>query len=254
LNHKYLIIVFIITVILYVIYLLKDRLIWFAKIMKITMKNINSKKKIQKLGMDARTLSNEQIEKYIQLSCNYLKKLNIDVNRRFKLNQELERYLKYSRFSEKHVLQLLNEITEYMRLDDKRIELKVNYVSSRKNLEYAGLYMGTKEQNVIVLNIKNDMTIDTVISVLAHECTHYLLLSNGIKLEDTKENEWLTDMTTIILGFEKYMIEAHKASNDIIYDTVSRRIVKKNCVGYLTNNDIKYAIKKKKVYITKKVW
>ena len=243
LNHKYLIIVFIITVILYVLYLLKDRLIWFAKIMIITLKNIKSRKKIQKLGMNKRNLSNEDIKKYIQISYNYLKKLNINTNKKFKLTKELERYLIYSRFSEKYLQELLNTIIEYIGIENNGIKLKINYISSRKNMQYAGFYLDEKAQKEIVLYIKNDMKINTVISVLIHECTHYLLLSNGIRLEDTNENEYLTDITAIVLGFEKYMLEGYKFNNDVIYDSISHRIVKKDCVGYLTYKDIKYAIK-----------
>lgn len=232
----------------YLIYLFKDYIVWFLGAAKVTFLNQKGVRDIQKKGMNNRNLKNEDIKRYIKISKEALDKLNINYNRRFILNQDLERHLRYSRFSEKYVLELLHEILEYMGLNKDNIILKVNYISSKYYVKYAGMYSEKLEHTddkQILINIQNDMTMDTVISILAHECTHHLLLSNNIKLEDRMQNECLTDVTAIVLGFGKYMVEGYKISNRVIYDEEFHRSIKKDRVGYLSYKDVKYAIKNK---------
>ena len=232
----------------YLIFLFKDYIIWFLQTAKVTFLNQKGVKDIQKEGMNKRNLKNEDIKKYIEISKKSLDELNIDYNRKFILNQDLERHLRYSRFSEKYVLELLNEILEYMGLDKEKINLKVNYISSKYYMQYAGMYSEKLEhtdEKQILINIQNDMTMDTVISILAHECTHHLLLSNNIKIENRIQNECLTDITAIVLGFGKFMVEGYKISNRVIYDEEFHRSIKKDRVGYLSYKDVKYTIKHK---------
>ena len=236
----------IVIIIVYIIFLYREYIVWFFNSLKITLKNQKGIKDIQKEGMDRRNLKDDVLKKYINLSKKCLKKLNIDINRKFILNQDLERHLRYSRFSEKYILELFNEILKYMNLNSENIDLKINYISSKYYMEYAGWYIedtNNKKLREITINIQNDMTMDTVISILAHECTHYLLMSNNIKLKERIQNECLTDVTAVVLGFGKYMVEGYKISNRVIYDEINHRSIKKDRVGYLTYKDIEYTIK-----------
>ncbi len=236
----------IVIIIVYIIFLYREYIVWFFNSLKITLKNQKGIKDIQKEGMDRRNLKDDVLKKYINLSKKCLKKLNIDINRKFILNQDLERHLRYSRFSEKYVLELFNEILKYMNLNSENITLKINYISSKYYMKYAGWYIedtNNKKLREITINIQNDMTMDTVISILAHECTHYLLMSNNIKLKERIQNECLTDVTAVVLGFGKYMVEGYKISNRVIYDEINHRSIKKDRVGYLTYKDIEYTIK-----------
>ena len=236
----------IIVLLLYIAYLYRYYILWFFQTFIITLKNKKGIKDIQKEGMDRRNLSDESIKKYIELSLDALDRIGLSCDRIFILNQDLERHLRYSRFSEKYLKELLIEILKYMNLKEENLELEVHYISSKYFPQYAGLYID-KVQNVekrkIVLNIQNDMTMDTVISVLAHECTHYLLLSSNIQIKDTKQNECLTDVTAIIVGFGKYMVEGYKISNKVVYDEINHRSIKKNRVGYLSYKDIEFVLK-----------
>lgn len=242
----------VIVVLIYLIYTFRHYIIWFFNVVKVTLKNKKTVKDLQKKGINRRNLKNEEIEEYIKYSIEKLNEKGIKIKKDFMLKPELERKLRYSRFSEKYVLELLNNILDYMELDRERVELKVNYISSKYNIDYAGAYYDTTNKtNVkqIVINIKNNMTMDTVISVLAHECTHYLLFSNGIKLEDRKRNECLTDITAIIMGYGKFMKEGYKISNQVTYDTEYYINVNKERTGYLSYKDVEYAIKKLKKYL-----
>lgn len=248
---KVYIIVAIVISIVYLIYMFRGYIRWFFETLKITFLNQKGIKDIQKEGMDKRNLSNELIEKYMDTAKKYLDRLEIDLGKEFILNQELERHLRYSRFDEKSVLKLFHEILNYLNLDKENVVLKINYISSKYAMKYAGVYSENKEDTndrKVIINIQNDMTMDTVISILAHESTHYLLLSNKIELKDRMSNECLTDITAIMLGFGKYMVEGYKISNRVIYDAEFHRSIKKDRVGYLSYKDIKYAIRKLKSY------
>jgi len=243
---KYIIIISIILIIFFWI-IFKYEILWFLKALDITRKNKKGIKDIQKLGINIRNLSNKQLKEYIKISKKYLKNLNLEKNKKFKINKELERHLRYSKFSEKYVEELFNEILNHMKLKNKKVKLKINYISSKYYIPYAGLYSDQSETKEITINIKNNMTLNTIISILAHECTHYLLLSNNIKLEEQIQNECLTDVTTILLGFEKYMLEGYKIFNNVIYDEENKRLIDKNRVGYLTYKDIKYVARNMKI-------
>ena len=236
--NKYVIIALIITVGIYLLVVYKNYILWFIKEAKYTLKKKNDIAKLKKVDQNKTKLNSEQIKKYISLSKKYLNNLNLSTNKMFIINKELERHLVYSKFSEKYLIELLNEIAKYINVDSSKIKLKVNYISSKQDLKYAGIYRNAEEGKEIHLNIKNDMTISNIVSILIHECTHYLLMSNNIRLEDEQENEYLTEVTSILLGFEKYMLEGYKMSNAIIYRGVGRLSVKKDRVGFLTYKDV----------------
>ena len=103
-NFKYIIIGTAIIFILYIIYLLRYEALWFIKSIKVKTGNKKRLKDLQKKGTDRRALTNQEIKKYIITSKKYLKKLNKENKKIFKLNEELERHLRYSKFSEKYVL------------------------------------------------------------------------------------------------------------------------------------------------------
>ena len=274
---KYYILIGTIIILIYIAYLYRYYILWFLNTLKVTLKNKKGIKDLQKVGMNNRNVDNDSLKKYISLSKKYLDGLDLSYNKKFILNKELERHLLYSRFSEKYLQELLVEILNYYKMSKENVNLKVNYISSKYALKYAGLYVDkdglenskeSKERNEdkdniedienkvsienienhkkeIILYIQNDMTLNTVISILAHECTHYLLMTHGIKIEKRIQNECLTDVTAVIAGFGKYMIEGYKISNRVIYDEINHRSIKKNRVGYLSYKDIEYVLKVK---------
>jgi len=263
---KYYILIGTIIILIYIAYLYRYYILWFLNTLKVTIKNKKGIKDLQKVGMNNRNVDNDSLKRYINLSKKYLDKLGLSYNKNFILNKELERHLIYSRFSEKYLQELLIEILNFYKMSKENVNLKVNYISSKYALKYAGLYVDkdglenskeSKEQNEnkeniedvenykkeIILYIQNDMTLNTVISILAHECTHYLLMTHGIKIEKRIQNECLTDVTAVIAGFGKFMVDGYKISNKVIYDEINHRSIKKNRVGYLSYKDIEYVQK-----------
>ena len=275
---KIVLLVSVIVILIYIIYLFRYYILWFFNVLRVTLKNKKGIKDLQKVGMNNRNVDNESLKRYVNLSKRYLELLNISYDKNFNLNKELERHLIYSRFSEKYLQELLIEILNFYKLSKDKIDLKVNYISSKYSLKYAGLYVDNEniiektnqickdnekdtkvkenlnDKKEIILYIQNDMTLNTIISILAHECTHYLLITNKIFLKNRIQNECLTDVTAVIAGFGKYMVEGYKISNKVIYDEINHRSIKKNRVGYLSYKDIEYVLKvSKKVSANKNI-
>lgn len=231
---------------IYLIYEFRYHIRYFFSLLNVTNKNNKSLSDLKKQGLNKRNLSNSEIKKYVEYSREKLAENSYFKFDEFKIDKDLERHLIYSRFSEKYLEELLSKILEHLKLDRNEIEFEVQYFSSRNSYGYAGLYTGKNNDKKakILLIVKNNMTYETVISTLAHECTHHLLFSKGIKLDDTLENECLTDITTILTGFGKYMVKGYSISNRVTYDEEFTRYVDKNRVGYLSSKDIKYVLKK----------
>ena len=137
--NKYMVIAIITTVGIYLLFVFKNNVVWFINQINYTLKKKKDIQKLKKVNTNERRLNKEQIKKYIILSKKHLNDLNLSINRVFKIDKELERHLNYSKFSEKYLLELLNEIAKYINIDSSKIKLKINYISSQKDLEYAGL-------------------------------------------------------------------------------------------------------------------
>ena len=243
---KYLIIVCFLVVISYLCYYFRYYLKYIFSLIHVTNKNNHSINKLKKEGLNKRKVDNEQIKKYVDVAKQELKGKSYSHFIKFEVDKELERHLKYSRFSEKYLEELFCKILEHLQLNRTELEFEVQYLSSRKSYGYVGLYTEAQDNNKpkVFILIKNDMSYETVISILAHECCHHLLLSNGIRLENRIENECLTDVTAVLTGFGKYMVKGYEISNRIIYEEEFLRLVDKDRVGYLSSKDIKYVLRK----------
>ena len=115
-NLKIILYVIIGIVILWLVYEFRDYIIYFINLVRVTFKNQKGIKDLQKEGMNRRNLDDKSIYKYIEISQKSLNKIGIEYKREFILDEELERHLKYSRFSEKYILELLEKILEHMEM------------------------------------------------------------------------------------------------------------------------------------------
>ncbi|MHB8655620.1 MAG: hypothetical protein ACYDA9_17270 [Terriglobia bacterium] len=83
----------------------------------------------------------------------------------------------------------------------------------------AGLYTKVKEDNgqeteVILINAKHRADPLAVGAILAHEMMHLYLFRLNLKLEDTQENELLTDLATINTGLSILIINGMSYSSE----------------------------------------
>ena len=72
---------------------------------------------------------------------------------------------------------------------------------------------------------------------------HHFLNKKGIIFKDRMQNEFITEMAVIYLGFAKYLLKGYKEKRHVIYESENHRLVDSNKVGYLGYKDVKYAIK-----------
>lgn len=189
-----------------------------------------------------RVIDNKTIIQYLDYIDTKLKSITYHRKSQFIINENLYRQLRYSRCDYKYLSKLLSEILEYLNLDKNNLTFEVvPHISSKYITNAAGLYF--EDTKHIKLYINNADLVETVIATLIHEVTHYFLLSQNIRIEDRKQNEILTDITTIYLGFGKLMFEGYKHYGKIIYINENTRGIDKRKVGYLYYGDIKYAMK-----------
>ena len=120
------------------------------------------------------------------------------------------------------------------------VEFEIIRSDSIKQENYSGKYVTLSSvKKKIILVINSHYTQETIVSILAHEISHYFLAIRGIKLEDTKENEILTDICAIYLGFGNFMLHGY-AEQTIYYDNYAST----SKLGYINTNDIYYIMNK----------
>lgn len=243
-----------ITITIIIIYVMASCKYYILAYLKYFKKRLKYKKDVNaalKTDKKTRRLTNDIIDSGIKLLNEQLKKINYTYKGEFLVPDDLRRKLVYSKFSERSLKELFKLITEHMGITDEGVELKVEYVSSRRTKTYAGLYNEGTEENTqrrITVCVKPDYTYETLMSIFIHECTHYYLLTNGVKLKDRIKNEYLTDIATIYFGFGKYILEGYKENKRIVFLSETVRTSAQHKVGYITYSDVKYIIKRVKKY------
>lgn len=85
-----------------------------------------------------------------------------------------------------------------------------------------GQYQIRGNQSSIQIQQLPNMDMDEVLAVLIHECMHFFLHCRGLTMPTTQENEYLTDITGVYMGFGEYMRKGYGR------------------VGYLSKGDLIY--------------
>lgn len=192
-------------------------------------------KKLLKPKSKPRLLKDEDIKKYFDLIEKSLHNISFSD---FKINDDLKRQLIYSRYDEKYLKKLMQEILSHMNLSPDEISFRKEYASKRKGLPFVGLYDDSIKEISLYLNA--NLSFETVVSILIHECTHYFLFSKKIKLENRTQNEIFTDFTAVYLGFGEFLEKGYKEIRYIIYENETKRLVDSEKVGYVGYKDISY--------------
>lgn len=194
--------------------------------------------KLLKPKAKTRILKDDVIKSYFDI----IKKALPDKNfSSFSIDEGLKRQLIYSRYDEKYLRTLMKKILEHMQIPINSLTFRKEYASKRKGLPFVGLYDDKKKEISLYLNC--NLSFETVISILAHECTHYFLSLNNLKLKSRIQNEILTDFTTVYLGFGNYLKKGYKEIRYVIYENEFQRLVDSEKVGYVGFKDIEFFIK-----------
>ena len=133
--------------------------------------------------------------------------------------EDLSEQLRNSYDSPEVLTQIARNILSHCHAASSNLQVKI----APEDLDSAGVFY----KNEITINQALQMRKNEVLAVLIHECMHYyLLVVKQIRLEDTLQNEYLTDITALYMGFGEYM---------------NRGYLK---VGYLKRNEIRYIRRK----------
>lgn len=237
---KYIIIGIIVVVLFLIIYFIDD-IVYFFMLLK---REVRHNKKVNELmneNIKRRWFKNSVLKKYIEYTDKKLKEKEYNVKKKYKIDSYLMQRLKYSKFDDKILHELLENIFNYIGLDYSEIKFNIRRTSSRTRTAIAGSY--NQENKEIILEVTTYSNIDKIISTLAHESTHHLLLKNGIELKDRNKNEILTDVTAVYLGFGDYFYRAYREEGRIIFDGEFTELIDRNKLGYISYGDVKYVQK-----------
>ena len=249
---KIFIITVIISVSIYLCYEGRYYILYFISLLKNKLSFEKDLNKLMTKDMIKRNFKNEELNKYIDLLVNKLTEKNCNINNKkdFKIYDDLKRKLIYSRYDIKSITLLVNSIFDYLNLWDRDVKIEVVYKNSKVKTGFAGLYNYNTEK--IEIFVDPNYSYENIVSIVAHECMHHYLFKNNIVLKSRIENELITDLALVYLGFSKYLLEGYKEKRRVIYEDENRRLVDTNKVGYLGYLDVKYSLRYMKKIKTNK--
>ena len=82
---------------------------------------------------------------------------------------------------------------------------------SSEDNSVAGWYVRRSDRTTLIeLKIRASYRLKEVLAILGHETCHHVLIGMGIKWEDTAENEIMTDLATVWLGFGHWLYRGYR--------------------------------------------
>ena len=124
------------------------------------------------------------------------------------------------------------------------IELKNNNSASAiyEGTHQAGSYQNYFGLGIITIRVEEQRSFDEVFAILCHECMHLFLHEKGLYLDNTKDNELLTDVALVYFGLSFYAFLGYYERSRIIQNE-DQRIEYKKRLGYITIEEIRYVAK-----------
>ncbi|MGI6587849.1 MAG: hypothetical protein ACOX2N_03500 [Peptococcia bacterium] len=170
----------------------------------------------------------------------------------YRVPEEIMQELKRDKYSPDTLQKLADSIVAHTGVYNS-VEV---IVRDTKLGDISGLYEVYGEANwQIHLYKDNSYSILQIIAILIHECVHNFLFYYDLELYPEEENEILTDVTAVFLGFGQLLMEGYKPIKEISdshfqYHGIEFEVSRWR-VGYLNLNDLAYVIKKYEEYIAK---
>ena len=152
--------------------------------------------------------------------------------------ERLSQYVKESGKDDAVIKELVGEILSYTGMIKQWVDVEVvyNHDTDRtvENVKTAGAYSETGFlYGKIRILVEPRYSTSTIIAICCHECAHHFLYKRRVIIDDALENEKLTDLATVYMGFGLYVKEAY-AEKLIDSNTISK-------LGYLSAAEIRYA-------------
>lgn len=190
---------------------------------------------------------------YFNQKLNFLQKnLEHPPFKNFELEYEFQQYLINQCFKKESISLLILKIMQHLKLPFEIIDvvLTVEEVAAHAPAKTtAGQYVRSGvSHNKIYITLKQEYSLYEILAIVCHECTHHYLFSRNIKEEPEDENEKLTDITAVYLGFGKYLSYGYKPMERIVGEkfeggvhTIQKEI---SHLGYIDLEQIQYLQKK----------
>lgn len=245
-------------------------IVWIIKHIILYVKGESKRKKAVKndeLNYDG---NDNKLDKYLQCIHLKLKHLNVLQNGDYVVPSRMFERISRERYSQMSLQELADHMNGFIRLSHKKIKVSVHneeyewdhtgegfvFTNSsnsikkeKKSVPNPGLYIGYKNNDCqIHLTKKAGYGTHEMIAMLAHECTHHFLFCLNIDFPEEMDNEILTDIIAVYLGFGKYLYKGYKP---IVWESDKRYSnngytynINTSTLGYISYDDITYLIKK----------
>src|SRR5690554_3971065 len=127
----------------------------------------------------------------------------------YKFYKRLNNCFKYK--NKKEILQkAVNELSDHINISDPPI---VNLIDNPKNKNPGIFLYDYYGKHNIKVNFELIHNSYSLAAVLAHELTHYYLFKENLQKEGKENNEKLTDLMSVYLGFGKIMLNGYEPYN-----------------------------------------
>lgn len=160
----------------------------------------------------------------------------------YRIPEQIYTVLKDNPHEERAVSALILDIHRFLGMDTSDLRCDIRYIHDYGMEEKgdkdnpAGSYMDCGDgSRLITIYLRKRYNLYTVTSIVAHETMHHFLEKQKIKYTNIAENELLTDVATLYLGFEEYMVKG----NTDLYDGGN---LFRN-VGYLSKSELDFVIR-----------
>ena len=142
------IIVVIIIILIVVLVAYSDYIGWFFRLLKGEIKHNNKLNKLKNDNRRDKYLKMKDIKMLVKDVDKKIREFNYPIKKEYKLSQDLERKLRYTRFDDKSIQELFKSIYEFMGINGDDLKFVIRRTSSRTQTPVAGSY---DEKNKVVI-------------------------------------------------------------------------------------------------------
>ena len=156
----------------------------------------------------------------------------------FMLSKEEISYFVNHNYNFEAISFIVRKILFHLKMPFVLFNLRI-YVDNEVLDNTAGTYSYVEGKPTITINLKSTYSYEQIIAILCHECMHHFLFSKSIKLDIENDNEILTDVATVYMGFYLYMRKGYKET--VKEETLSdRKKILTTKIGYIDTFQIDY--------------
>lgn len=167
----------------------------------------------------------------------------------YKVPEEIIKDLKKDKYSSETLQKLADSIVKHSGAYNT-VEVIIHDIDTDRS----GQYTAYGEANWELHIFKDErFNLYQVIAIVIHECVHNFLYFYKLELFPEEENELLTDVTAVFLGFGPLLMKGYKPLKKIAKTNLKGNEndfkVKRLRVGYLNLNELAYVIRKYEEYV-----